>query len=89
MHGRGFQRKSQLTEDWDIWQTAHYKDKEVIEHDFDILCLYLHDNPNNLKLAFSIVAIAIRISDTTLDYIRIEGFGFGVSARSNTTSQGL
>lgn len=85
LHGRKYQYKSQLKEDWDIWQTEHFKKEEVSDHDFDSLYLYLHDNPNNLKLAFSVGAIAIRISNSTLDHIRIEGFGFGISAGSNTT----
>ena len=85
IHGRKVKFKKDLKEDWDIWQTEHHTKDETLAHDFDTLYLYLHDNPNRLQLEFSSGATACVISNATIDGIRFEGYGFGISAGTNTT----
>lgn len=87
IHGRKVQYKRQLNSDWDIWQTEHHKNGEVLETDFDSLYLYLHDDPNQLKLEFSVSSVAVSLNNATLENIRIEGFGFGVTGKSRTKIQ--
>lgn len=80
LHGRKVQNKAELKEDWDIWQTEHHTNYDVLNSDFDNLYLYLKEDPNTLQLEFSVSSTAISISNATIDNIRVEGFGFGVSA---------
>ena len=85
IHGRKVQFKKELKEDWDIWQTEHHTKEETVAADFDYVYLFLHEDPNNLKLEFSTGFTAVEISNATIDGIRFEGFGFGISAGSRTT----
>ena len=85
LHGKKFQFKRQLKEDWDIWQTEHHKKDETKAQDFDSIYLYLHQNPNLLKLEFSTGGPAVTISKAVLDGVRFEGYGFGISAGTRTT----
>ena len=84
IHGRRVQRKADLKVDWDFYQTYHHDKKEVTNHDFDTLYLYSHDNPNYLNLEFSVAEAAVRICEATIDNIRMEGFGFGISAMTGS-----
>lgn len=85
LHGRKLQFKRQLKEDWDIWQTERHKKNETIAQDFDSIYLFLHQNPNTLKLEFSTGGPAVTISKAVLDGVRVEGYGFGISAGTHTT----
>lgn len=80
IHGRKLKHLSDLAEDWDIWQTEHHKKGEATDCDFDTLYLYLNDNPNFLRIEFSVGGIALRMSNAIIENVRIEGFGFGISA---------
>lgn len=83
VHGRKVQYRDELLQDWDIWQTEHF-DKGVPISEFDNLYLYLHKDPNTLQLGFSIYNTAVSMKDATLDGVDIVGFGFGISAKSNS-----
>lgn len=84
IHGRRMQFKSQLKKDWDFWQTEKHSHKDIRDDDFDTLYLYLKKNPNELKIEFSVAEIAVRVSNATIDGVRLEGFGFGVSAGTHS-----
>lgn len=75
IHGRKLQFKNQLKEDWDFWQTNHYKHENTSATDFDFLYLYLSQDPNLLNIEFSVGAIGVTMRHSTIDGIRIEGFG--------------
>ena len=80
IHGRKLQYKSQLKENWDIWQTEHHRKNDIKANDFDFLYLYLSKDPNELKLEFSIGKAAAYVSNAEIKGLRFEGFGFGISA---------
>lgn len=84
IHGRRVQYLNELNEEWDYWQTEHHTKKDVKASDFDTLYLYINKDPNELKLEFSTGATAAIIANTVLDGIKFEGFGFGISASSNS-----
>lgn len=88
IHGRKRQFKRQLTEDWDIWQTEHHTQDETVAGDFDYVYLFLHENPNRLKLEFSSGSSAAKVSNAVIENLRFEGFGFGISAGTHTTIRG-
>lgn len=83
VHGHKVQYKSELKENWDIWQTERF-DGKTPASEFDWVYLYYDSNPNNLKLEFSISDIAIRMVNSVVDGIDIIGYGFGISANTNT-----
>ena len=83
IHGRKVQHKSELKDNWDIWQTDRF-DKDTPAEEFDKLYLYFEDNPNKLKLEFSITDIAISMENASIDGVDFKGYGFGISAKSNT-----
>lgn len=80
LHGRKVQYKKQLLEDWDFWQTEHHSGADTKAHDFDSLYLFLRQNPNELKIEFSTGGPAVTMAKSTFDGVRIEGYGFGISA---------
>ena len=83
IHGRKVRYRSQLKENWDIWQTEIIG-RDTPPEEFDSLYLYYEGNPNNLRLEFSVADAAVRISNATIVGVRIEGFGFGISASTHT-----
>lgn len=80
IHGRKQQYKNQLMEDWDIWQTEKHTREDAKASDFDSLYLYLKSDPNKLKLEFTVTRAAAYVTNATIENIRFEGFGFGISA---------
>lgn len=83
VHGRKMQFKSELTQDWDIWQSERFE-LGVEASEFDNLYLYLSKDPNKLSLGFSVYTTAVNMKNATLDGIDFVGFGFGIGAGSNT-----
>lgn len=85
IHGRKVQKMDHLREDWDFWQTEHFKSKETFPSDFDFLYLRLSKNPNDLHLEFSTGTSGVSIVNATIDGVRIEGFGkHGIASGTNT-----
>ena len=85
LHGRKVQYKSQLKEDWDIWQTEHHSNEDTKASDFDTLYLYLHKDPNTLGLEFSVGTDGVFMRNSTIEDVRIEGFGrHGIAARTHS-----
>lgn len=82
LHGRKVRYKKELVRDWDIWQSENFSSKAPTS-EYDSLYLFLKQDPNKLKIEFSIGGTAVRMFASTLDHINIEGFGFGISAFSN------
>lgn len=81
IHGRKVMLRELLKENWDIWQTEHYSVKDTKSSDFDILYLYLDRDPNMLQLDFSIGMTGVSMNNSTIENVRIEGFGrHGISA---------
>ena len=88
IHGRKVQFKSQLKDEWDIWQTSHYREVDIEKHDFDSLYLKCCGDPNELKLEFSVGITGVAIEKSTIEHIRIEGFGkHGIVPKSHTKIQ--
>jgi len=87
VHGRKVQYKRELKGDWDIWQTEYHTKEGTKASDFDSLYLFLREDPNRLKIEFSSGATACVVANATIDGVRFEGFGFGISAGTNTTIQ--
>ena len=83
IHGRKVQYKTELKENWDIWQTERF-DKQLPHSEFDWLYLYYSDDPNELNIEFSVSNTAISVITSTIDCIDIKGFGFGLSCWSGT-----
>lgn len=85
IHGRKVQNRGLLKENWDFWQTEHYSRKDTKPEDFDTLYLYLHTNPNDLKLEFSVGTTGVSMRNSTVSDVRIEGFGcHGIAGKSNS-----
>lgn len=82
IHGRKVWKRSELQEDWDFWQTETLSMAKPQEYDF--VYLYLSRDPNQLKLEMSIYDQALRVSHSVVDGVNFEGFGFGISAKTNT-----
>ena len=83
IHGRKVQYLSELKENWDIWQTERFE-RETPANEFDKIYLYYEENPNRLKLEFSITDTALSMQDAQVDGVNFCGYGFGISARSNS-----
>lgn len=79
IHGKRVRYYSDLAEEWDFWQTEDHS-SAVAASDFSTLYLKYSSNPNNIELEFSTGQTALRISETIIDAVDIEGFGFGISA---------
>lgn len=83
IHGRRVHYKKDLKENWDIWQTEHVSNKETLPSDFDTLYLYLDKDPNKLHLEFSVGTTGVSMKNSTIEHVRIEGFGcHGISANT-------
>lgn len=80
VHGRRVRHLYELVEEWDFWQSEHYKKNETRENDFDSIYLRIGTDPNSLKIEYSIGGIAISCRNSMIEDLRIEGFGFGISA---------
>lgn len=83
-HGRKVQYQHELVEDWDFWQTEKHS-KDVARDDFRTLTLYLKTDPNLLSLDLISGLTAMNVENSTIDGVNFKGFGFGLSAGSNTT----
>lgn len=83
IHGHKVQYLSDLKEDWDMWQTERF-DKSIPASEYDWLYIYYSGNPNDLFLEFSIADIAITTYNSFIKGVSIQGYGFGISAGSNT-----
>ena len=85
LHGRKLQYRNQLKENWDLWQTEHYERNETNAEDFDTLYLYLDKSPNDLILEFSVGITGVSLRNSSIEDIRIEGFGcHGITGKSNS-----
>lgn len=84
IHGRKVQLRKSLKENWDLWQSEHHKRDELESHDFDNLYLYYEGDPNSIGLEFSVGKAGVIMENSTIEKIRIEGFGFGISARTRS-----
>ena len=83
VHGRKVEKRSDLRNDWDIWQASPFS-KDTSAKSFDELYLFSKTNPNKLCLEFSVGAIGVIVVDATLENVEIRGFGcHGIVAQSN------
>ena len=83
IHGRRVHYKKDLKGNWDMWQTEHVSNKETLSSDFDTLYLYLDKDPNILHLEFSLGTTGVNMINSTIEQVRIEGFGcHGISANT-------
>ena len=82
IHGRKVWKRSEMEADWDFWQTETLSKAKPQEYDY--VYLYLSSNPNLLKLEMSIYDQALRVSHSVVDGVNFEGFGFGISAKTET-----
>ena len=83
IHGKKVRYRTELKEDWDIWQTdTSYAG--MPSSSFDYLYLFLKRNPNRLKLECSVGAAALRTEKSIIDGIDFSGFGFGISGGTET-----
>jgi hypothetical protein len=78
IYGRKVKEFKDLKNNWDIWQTNRF-DKNTPASSYDYLYLFLDENPNALKLEFSTGQIALKLKESSVDGVKIEGFGFGIS----------
>ena len=83
IHGHKVQFKDDMTFNWDFWQTESLRGAKPEEYDY--LYLFLTEDPNYMKLEMSIYDQALRVSNSIVDGVNFEGYGFGISAKSNTT----
>lgn len=83
IHGRKVWHKNEMASDWDFWQTETLSKAKPEE--YDCIYLYLTSDPNLLKLEMSVYDQALRVSNSVVEGVNFEGFGFGISAKSNTT----
>lgn len=82
IHGRKVWKKKEMTKNWDFWQTETLAKAKPEE--YDNLYLYLTTDPNKLKLELSIYDCALQVTNSLVDGVNFEGFGFGISAGSKT-----
>ena len=82
IHGRKVWHKNEMANDWDYWQTETLSKANPEEYDY--VYLYLTSDPNLLKLEMSVYDAALNVSQSTIDGVNFEGFGFGISAGTNT-----
>ena len=86
IHGRKVQKKEQLKEDWDLWQSEHFEKERTQPKDFASLYMYLNRDPNSLHIEFSIGASGVNMRHSTIENIWIEGFGcHGIAANTHST----
>ena len=83
IHGCRRQFLKELTRDWDFWQTEHFEG-DINPNEFNNVYLYLHTNPNNLKLEFAVGEQAAFLRHTTVEKVNFIGFGYGVVCRDKT-----
>ena len=79
IHGKKVQYRSELKEDWDIWQTECVG-RNTPPQEFDSLYLYYCGNPNELKIEFSVGSAAVQMEKSVIDGIDFYGYGFGLAA---------
>jgi hypothetical protein len=84
IYGRKVKELEDLKNNWDIWQTNRF-DKSTPASSYDYLYLFLDGDPNELKLEFSIGKIALKIKESSIEGVKIEGFGFGISCDTKVT----
>ena len=82
IHGRKVWHKSELAGDWDFWQTETLS--KARPEEYNDIYLYLTSNPNHIQLEMSIYDQALRVSHSIVDGVNFEGFGFGISAKTET-----
>ncbi len=82
IHGRKVWKRSEMQDDWDFWQTETLSKAKPSE--YDNIYLYLTSDPNQLKLEMSIYDQALRADHSIIDGVNFCGFGFGISAKSET-----
>ena len=83
VHGRKVQFYDELKKDWDFWQTEKIS-KDTKPEDFRYVYLFLDKDPNTLNLQFSTGTHAATVKNSVIDGVNFIGFGFGISAWSNT-----
>ena len=83
VHGRKVQFYDELNTDWDFWQTEKISNDTKPE-DFRYVYLFLDKDPNTLNLQFSTGTHAATVKNSVIDGVNFIGFGFGISAWSNT-----
>ncbi len=86
IHGRKRINVNELERNWDFCQMEKKGSKDATC--FDSLYLYSSVNPNKLKLEFSTGQIAITVRNGFINFINIEGYGFGVLAGSDVLIKG-
>lgn len=81
IYGRKVDSKNDLKADWDFFQyhTEDFEGKDM----FQYVYLYLKENPNKLKLELSTGTIAAILYKSSMEYVNVEGFGFGISLRQS------
>ena len=82
IHGRKVWHKTELTNDWDFWQTEILS--KANPEEYNDIYLYLTTSPNLLKLEMSIYDCAMNVDHSTIDGVNFIGYGFGIGAHSNT-----
>ena len=82
IHGRKVWHKNEMRNNWDFWQTETLSKAKPEEYDY--VYLYLTSNPNLLKLEMSVYDAALNVSHSTINGVNFVGFGFGISAGTNT-----
>ena len=82
IHGRKVWHRSEMMHNWDFWQTEALTKAQPNEYDY--VYLYLTSNPNQMKLEMSIYDVALKMNQSIVDGINFIGFGFGISAGTNT-----
>lgn len=83
IHGRKVRFREDLKENWDLWQTNNYKNPSP--SDFDDIYIYYSGNPNEMCLEFSTGTTGVLMNNSTLENIKIEGFGcHGIAARTRS-----
>lgn len=80
IHGRKVQYLKDIKEEWDLWQTSRFQKRDVRAKDFDTLYIKCLSDPNNLKLEFAVGSAALKMTNTTIQDIDIDGWGFGIYA---------
>lgn len=82
VHGRKVWKEEELTRDWDFWQTEDLTGKNPAS--YNMLYLYLTSDPNDSGLELSVYDTALSTRNATVDGVNFVGFGFGISAWTNT-----
>ena len=82
IHGRKVWKKDEMNADWDFWQTDDLSHRNP--ESYNRLYLYLSSDPNLLDLELSVYDTALIVRNSTVDGVSFIGFGFGISAGTNT-----